>query len=107
MYRGLTAISPQVTLPARPIGNVETHALYMALFDERDDLLSSIKEHGVEATNHYLIPLHLQDAASSLGYKSGDFPVNKFQASHSITLSVHQFLEDQHLEFMPDEIREF
>lgn len=105
--RGLAAISPQVTLPARPIGNVETHALYMALFEQRDNLLGYLKEHGVEAKVHYPIPLHLQNAASSLGYRSGDFPVAEFQASRLITLPVHQFLEDQHLDFMLCKIQEF
>lgn len=104
---GMAEITPHVTLPARPKGHIETYALYMALFDERDNLLIYLKEHGVEAKIHYPIPLHLQNAARSLGYKVGDFPVAEFQASRLITLPVHQFLEDQHLDFMLAKIREF
>ncbi len=78
--RELATISPHVPFPARPIGSVETYAIYMALFDERDSLLSYLKECGVEATIHYPIPLHLQNAASSLGYRWGDFPGAEFQA---------------------------
>lgn len=105
--RGMATIAPHVTLPVRPNGHVETYALYMALFDERDNLLSYLKEHGVEAKIHYPIPLHLQNAARPLGYKVGDFPVAEFQASRLITLPVHQFLEDQHLDFMLAKIHEF
>ena len=104
---GLSKVTPHVTIPPRLAGHVETYALYMALFDDRDKLLVHLSEHGIEAKIHYPIPLHLQNAAKPLGYKLGDFPVAEFQASHLITLPVHQFLEDQQLDFMLSKICEF
>ena len=61
----------------------------------------------MEARNHYPTPLHLQNASSPLGYRSGVFPVAEFQASRLITLPVRQFFEDQHLAFPRGEICEF
>jgi dTDP-4-amino-4,6-dideoxygalactose transaminase len=105
--RGLKVLSPHVTLPSRPTGNIETFALYMALFEQRDQLLQHLNDNEVEAKVHYPIPLHLQEAAKSLGYKRGNFPVAESQADRLITLPIHQFIENEHVDFMLKTIVEF
>ena len=53
--------------------NTETFALYMALFDDRDNLLKYLAENNIEAKIHYPIPLHLQKAAKNLIIKQEAF----------------------------------
>jgi len=105
--RGLKKLAPWVTLPPRPSENIETFALYMGIFQKRDQLLNYLIDNDVEAKIHYPIPLHLQEAAKSLGYKNGDFPVAESQADGLITLPVHQYIENEQVDFMVKLITEF
>lgn len=93
--------------PIRENRNYETHSLYMALFEYRDELLEFLVENGVEAKIHYPIPLHLQEAAKIYGYKAGDFPTAEAQANHLITLPIHQYLEDHQIEYIASTIKNF
>jgi dTDP-4-amino-4,6-dideoxygalactose transaminase len=96
-----------VQLPFRPKGNVEAYQLYLARFARRDELLTHLVAHGIEAKVHYPVPLHLQKAASDLGYKRGDFPKAERDAKELITLPNHQFVSSEQVQFMIDTITEF
>jgi len=104
---GLRSLAPKVILPVRPIGYLETYALYMGLFEQRDALLTYLIGHEIEAKIHYPVPLHLQQAANALGYKKGSFPVAEEQADKLITLPTHQFVEDDQADFMIEKIKAF
>ena len=47
---------------------------------------------GIKTAIHYPIPIHLQPAASNLGYKKGDFPASELQADRILTLPVNQYM---------------
>ena len=64
-YHHLNKISDHVYIPNRIKGNVETFALYMGLFNERDKLKSFLLSNGIEVKIHYPIPLHKQKAANN------------------------------------------
>jgi dTDP-4-amino-4,6-dideoxygalactose transaminase len=49
---------------------------------------------GVETAIHYPVPIHLQPAASHLGYSKGDFPVTETQSERILTLPIHQYLQE-------------
>jgi aminotransferase EvaB len=104
---GLRRLTGFVHVPQRPLGNVEAHQLYMGCFQRRDELLALLVSKGIEAKVHYPIPLHLQKAAGSLGYKRGDFPVGERQAGELITLPAHQFVGTGQIRFVLDAIRGF
>jgi len=57
-------------------GGNRKHAyhLYVIRTNERDRLMLHLKERGIQTLVHYPIPLHMQEAFSSLGYVWGDFP---------------------------------
>jgi len=103
---GLTDV-PEITLPPRPENRRSTIHLYMIRAKRRDELIQYLSQQGVEAKVHYPIPLHLQRAAQSLGYRQGDFPVAEAQAKEIVTLPVHQYLSDDEVEYMVDRIRSF
>jgi dTDP-4-amino-4,6-dideoxygalactose transaminase len=104
---GLAKLPEFVRLPVRPKGNIEAYQLYMACFARRDELRNFLVAREIEAKVHYPVPLHLQPAAASLGYKKGDFPNAEAQADQLITLPNHQFLSLEQMQFIIDSIREF
>ena len=96
-----------VIVPKRPKNYKETFALYMASFKKRDKLKSYLIKNGIEVKIHYPIPLHLQKAAKTLGYKRGDFPNAEKQSRELLTLPIHQYLSKGQLFFMVKKIKNF
>ena len=47
----------------------------MIRVEDRDGMMSHLKEIGIGTGIHYPIPLHLQKAYTALNYERGDFPV--------------------------------
>jgi dTDP-4-amino-4,6-dideoxygalactose transaminase len=60
--------------------------------EARDELQSHLSARGIATAIHYPIPIHLQPAARSLGYREGDLPVAERQARTILSLPVHQYL---------------
>lgn len=105
--QGLRQWPDFVTVVERCANHIEAQQLYMAAFQRRDALLGFLISRGIEAKVHYPVPLHLQKAAASLGYRRGDFPVAERQAAELITLPAHQFISTQQLDYMLETIGEF
>jgi aminotransferase EvaB len=103
----LLKIKGRIILPKRIKKNVENFSLYLGLFDKRDQLLKYLVSKGVDAKIHYPIPLHLQKASRLLGYRKGEFPNAEFQAKKLMTLPVHQYLNNNQLNFMIKLIERF
>lgn len=100
-------LKPFVSIPVRNPSNQETHALYMALFKDRDELKQYLENSGIEVKIHYPIPLHLQRAASKYGYKKGSFPVAEKQANKLLTIPIHQFINNEQLAYTAQRIKYF
>jgi len=60
--------------------------LYVVRTDDREELMASLKDASIGTGIHYPIPLHLQKAYRSLGYKNGDFPVTERVAATIVSL---------------------
>ncbi|MCX5794100.1 MAG: DegT/DnrJ/EryC1/StrS family aminotransferase [Elusimicrobia bacterium] len=103
----LSKLIPRVTLPRRDAGERHVYHLYQFLAQDRDLLCAHLRAHGVEAKVHYPVPLHLQPASRSLGYKAGDFPKAEAQAKTTVTLPVHQHLTAEELSYMISCVEEF
>lgn len=73
----------------------------------RDELQRCLLDKGIETKIHYPIPIHLQEAARYLGYKSGDFPVAERQAREILSLPVYPELTEEQKEILVTEIRRF
>jgi len=80
---------------------------FMIQADQRDNLQNYLSRQGVETVVHYHIPIHLQKAAKSLGYKSGDFPVTEHLANRILSLPVYPELTINQLDYIAKTIREF
>lgn len=98
--RGLDSLSDYIIHPTRIEGHKEVYQLYLATATRRDDLLDFLINKEIEAKVHYPVPIHLQKAATDLGYKTGDFPVCEFQSENVITLPAHQYISDAQIEYI-------
>ena len=56
---------------------------------------------------HYPIPLHLQNAYKSSGYKNGDFPISENVASEIISLPMYPGLSYEEQKEVADKIKQF
>lgn len=63
-----------VVTPYVESGNKHTYHLYMIRTSQRESIEQCLKRSGVSCGLYYPLPLHLQVAYKSLGYRKGDFP---------------------------------
>jgi aminotransferase EvaB len=96
-----------VKVPVRIEKNYETQSLYMGLFEDRNNLIKYLIKNGIEAKIHYPIPLHLQEAAKQYGYKKGDFQISENQADKLVTLPIHQYINNEQIEYMFETISNY
>jgi dTDP-4-amino-4,6-dideoxygalactose transaminase len=73
--RLLSAAATSVILPYEPSWSRAVYHLYVVRAGDREGIMAHLKSRGVGTGIHYPIPLHLQKAYTSLGYRVGDFPV--------------------------------
>lgn len=98
----------QIHIPARRHSHVETFALYMGLFEERDALKAHLIEQGIEVKVHYPLPLHKQQAAlENCRFDASKLKNAEHQADRLLTIPVHQFLTPQHMEYVVSTIKGF
>jgi dTDP-4-amino-4,6-dideoxygalactose transaminase len=80
---------------------------YMIRCSGRDDLQRFLDGNGIETKINYPIPLHLQPAAASLGYKKGDFSVTEKMAGTILSLPIYPELENDKVYYVIEKIQQF
>ena len=106
-YDKLLSDVNQITIPPRNSKYRQVYHTYILQAEDRDNLVQYLIDNEIEAKVHYPVPLHLQKAANSLGYKKGDFPVCEKQAEHVFSLPIHQFLTKAEIEYVVEIINKF
>jgi len=74
---------------------------------QRDALKQFLADNGIDTKIHYPIPIHLQQAAKSLGYKKGDFPVTERQTETILSLPVYPELTNEQVDYVIEYVRKF
>lgn len=105
-YRAELAGSPVFVPPCRDV-EFNTFHTFVVQTDRRDELQKFLAARGVETAIHYPVPIHLQSAASHLGYRRGAFPVTERQADRILTLPINQFLSAADISYIGAGVREF
>lgn len=85
-----------LVVPRVPAGVLSAWAQYCLLARDtahRRGILETLKARGVPTAIYYPIPLHLQKAYASLGYRAGDFPVSEAAASRIFSVPMHPYLD--------------
>jgi dTDP-4-amino-4,6-dideoxygalactose transaminase len=81
--------------------------LYVIHVDQRDALQKYLSDKGVATGLHYPLPLHLQAAYKSLGYKSGAFPVAEDSASRLLSLPMFPEMTQEQIQYIADSVKAF
>jgi dTDP-4-amino-4,6-dideoxygalactose transaminase len=97
-YRAALADVPDVELPPAAAGCEHVYHLFVVRSGARDALRAHLAAAGISASVHYPLPLHLQAAFVSLGYRGGDFPAAEAAAREVLALPVYPELSDDAVE---------
>ncbi|MGC2248590.1 MAG: DegT/DnrJ/EryC1/StrS family aminotransferase [Terriglobales bacterium] len=81
--------------------------LYVVRVADREGHMAHLSAAGIGTGIHYPIPLHLQKAYESLGYKAGDFPVTEKIAKEIVSLPMFPQLKREQQERVVEEICKF
>ena len=103
----LTPISGFLTLPYEPSFSRAVYHLYVVRTPNRDELQRHLNDAGVGTGIHYPIPVHLQAAYSSFGWKKGDFPVSEEAAEQILSLPMFAGLRTGQQERVAETISQF
>tara|TARA_B100000686_G_C16744639_1_gene948694 strand:+ start:886 stop:1983 length:1098 start_codon:yes stop_codon:yes gene_type:complete len=97
----------QISIPSRPKNYRIVYHLYIVFAENRDKLLKYCLDKGIEAKVHYPVPIYLQPALSSFGYKKGDYPVTDRHAKNIITFPCDQHLSKEQLDYIINTVKNF
>lgn len=88
-----------------------THVLHQytikILKGDRNKLKDFLQSRGIPSMIYYPVPLHLQKAYSSYGYKQGDFPVSEQLSSVVLSLPMHTEMDEEQLLYITQTVKAF
>lgn len=98
-----------VQVPERAPWSTHVFHQYTIKVEEgkRNELREFLQEKGVPSMIYYPVPLHLQKAYSSYGYKKGDFPVAEKLSGEVLSLPMHTELEEEQVAYVAEQIKKF
>jgi dTDP-4-amino-4,6-dideoxygalactose transaminase len=86
VYRELFKSTNGMIMPFEPEWSRAVYHLYVIRARNREGLRSYLEAVKIGTGIHYPIPLHLQKAYQTLGYREGDFPVSEKTATEILSL---------------------
>lgn len=93
-------------LPVIPEYASHNAHLFYILINNRDAVISKLRELGVYATFHY-IPLHSSPMGINLGYREGDFAVTKRVSSQLLRLPLYAGMTGDEIDYVISSVREW
>ena len=106
-YQQHLADVAQVQVPLDEPYERAVYHTFVVQADSRDALSRYLGDRGIGTGIHYPIPIHLQEAASHLGYGPGSFPVVEQHSQRILSLPVHHGLGEADTRKVVAAIREF
>ena len=101
----LSDVSP-VQTPFVPSNSKPVYHLYAVLVENRDEVQKKLAQAGVATGIHYPVPVHLQKAYASLGYKPGDLPLTERLASQTLSLPMYPHISAVDQQFIVQKLRQ-
>ncbi len=90
-YSDLLKDTEAVT-PVVADGNSSVYAQYSIRVKDRANVVEALSRADIPTAVHYPLPLHLQEAFNSLGYREGDFAVSERVSAQILSLPMSPFL---------------
>ena len=107
LYTRLLEGMGEVRTPEKCAENYCVYHLYVIRAKNRDRLQQHLQEKGISSGLHYPVPLHMQKAYASLGYKPGDFPVAESAAAEILSLPMYPELSKDQIRYVVEQIKDF
>ncbi|NOZ81318.1 MAG: DegT/DnrJ/EryC1/StrS family aminotransferase [DPANN group archaeon] len=107
LYNELLGDVEDVVTPCEPRWVRSVYHLYVIRTHRRDELRDYLSARQVSTGLHYPIPLHLQEAYSSLGYTKGDFSVSEKVAGEILSLPMYPELTGDQQRQVVERIKEW
>jgi dTDP-4-amino-4,6-dideoxygalactose transaminase len=99
-------VDANLLLPTEAEDCYHVYHLYVVRSPRRYDLRDSLAEAYIETGLHYPVPIHLQPAYRSLGYKKGDFPIAEWCSRDILSLPMYPELTIEQIEYVVQHIKE-
>jgi dTDP-4-amino-4,6-dideoxygalactose transaminase len=105
LYNDLLKDVKGVTIPRKASYAQHVYHIYAIRVKDRDALIASLASKDIHCGIHYPIPLHLQQAYKSLGYRKGAFPVAETAASEFVSLPMFAELTGEQIARVATELK--
>jgi dTDP-4-amino-4,6-dideoxygalactose transaminase len=103
----LAPMSGSLTIPHQPSNSKSVYHLYVVRTPYRDELQKRLTEAGIGTGIHYPIPVHLQQAYATMGWKKGDFPESEGAAEQILSLPMFAGLTVEQQKLVAETISQF
>jgi dTDP-4-amino-4,6-dideoxygalactose transaminase len=94
----------RIILPHESPLSKPVYHLYVIRVKNRDQLQAHLAKVNIATQIHYPIPLHLQRAYATMGYKEGDFPVTEKAATQILSLPMYPQLKHSQQKYVVQEV---
>src|SRR5580658_3000304 len=103
----LKPMSGSIVLPYESSESRSVYHLYVVRTQNRDELQKLLNDAGIGTGIHYPIPVHLQNAYRSFGWKRGDFPATEQAADQILSLPMFAGLQPEQQQRVASVVAEF
>ena len=103
----LAPMSGSVVCPVETSSSKSVFHLYVVRTQFRNELQKHLTDAGIGTGIHYPIPIHLQAAYTSRGWKRGDFPVAEAAADEVLSLPMFAGLSPDQQELVAETVSQF
>lgn len=103
----LKAAPTEIVPPYEPPWSRSVYHLYVVRSAEREKLQEHLTKSGIGTGIHYPVPVHLQNAYRSMGFKQGDLPVTETVASQVLSFPMFPGLTIEQQKRVVEEIVRF
>lgn len=93
-------LSGHVHTPVAAADVEHIYHLYVIETDRRDALQEALRARDIQTGIHYPVPVHLQEACSSLGYRAGEFPATERAAARMLSLPMFPELSEGQIDYV-------
>lgn len=99
-------LTNNIQKPYKESYNKHIYHLYCVVSENRQKIMSKLKEKGIPTGIYYPLPLHLQQAYASLNYKEGDMPVSERLCKTIFAIPMFPELTKEEIEYIAQNINQ-
>ena len=91
--------------PFEGLNSYHSYYIYALKHDKAQSIMTKLKDAGVGCGTYYPVPLHLQGAFASLGYKVGDLPVTEDLSKTTFAIPVFPELDSNERKYIIEHVK--